>query len=649
MDDPPTLFVVGTPDWGIGEYKTTKGDSVLAATRALAQMNGWDLRYRWDDGTSAYRWTLYLPDRDDVISSEFTLDPGDVYEVPGLRVSREHVRNDFTGEHATGTSTRENAQSIADFRRQWMGISEPEFSAAQMDALLVLADSDLSDVHTEKQVRIPFLPWLELHDRLTIDPDAIRFTAEQSYAVTGVSHEVDAEGGASTVVSLRGGSPVGQYFAWLKRAIPGGPTDDDLAVAWRPVNKTPTSHTYRGEPLDTRVHEVWRYDEVVAQGVDASDTETLQGAQSPTVLSLSSGGFDLTLAVPDTDTVRYTHLVPYSVGFLPGPVVIIETDPVPPEAPTWEEDDSETATVGTRWVAVTERGLSVTAVRMASQTGRTSASTLGTPTRGPGDASVVKGGTLGALEYEQDVTLDAARLAWIWGEIEDETGGVQALTPLAFDRDTQPTFVSVAVEGQKVIVIADSDTESIILTRTDGGGTWSKAVDSFSHAFDLSKPDPSGNSAIGTAETWTVEVTARSDPGIAVDGSTLTETVIKTVDGESSGGAGGEKWEIVSVTATAPADDLTAEISLKAEVGVSGTEIAKVYGRNVNTETWTDITASLSPSLSTPPTTLTTYTYDVPEPDGSRASWQFRAEISDGGVVSDSTTERATWLFAEPV
>ena len=63
----------------------------------------------------------------------------------------------------------------------------PITTAAQMDALLGYALSDTGTPLTEKRVRLPFLPWLELHDRLTITADGVRFTADQSYSVTGVS------------------------------------------------------------------------------------------------------------------------------------------------------------------------------------------------------------------------------------------------------------------------------------------------------------------------------------------------------------------------------------------------------------------------------------------------------------------------------
>lgn len=235
-DGAPTLYTPVDPLKGIGPYIPAKG-SLGQQTRDLAQRIGYDLRYKWDDGTSQFRYTLYLPPRSKT-APDVSLGAGEIYEVQSLRTSREWVRNDFeisflnasTGEREA--RTRQNASSIARFGRRAMGIVEPDGSPidspAKADALLEYADLDLSEPPTEKRIRIPFLPWLELHDVIQVAADDVRFDYTTLWAVVGVSHEVDGEQGASTVVDLRGGSPVGMYFGWHSRKPTlGGEIEDE--------------------------------------------------------------------------------------------------------------------------------------------------------------------------------------------------------------------------------------------------------------------------------------------------------------------------------------------------------------------------------------------------------------------------------------
>lgn len=229
MDDAPTLYVPVDPAFNVGRY--TPADNVGQQALSLAQRRGWDLRHRWQDSLGRYAWTLYLPPRDKTVP-DLEISPAISQEVPGLKVSRQYVRNAFDWEYtnaATGkretrtldkTTSTTLAASEAQFGRRWMGGSEGDDSdlttAAQVDALLGYAAHDLGDVHTERRERIPFCPWIELHDLIRIPPDGVRFTGTVDYAVVGLSHEVD-EGGAWTTLELRGGSPVGQYFNWHLR------------------------------------------------------------------------------------------------------------------------------------------------------------------------------------------------------------------------------------------------------------------------------------------------------------------------------------------------------------------------------------------------------------------------------------------------
>ena len=632
-------FLVTTTDFG--------EISVFQALERLAQLIGWVFRYRWNADADDYVLTFYEPDRAKV-APDWTFAPNRYIDVTRLDVDRENIRNVIAITYPGASEPLEvsDASSITRYGRRWMqfieGDDSPIDTEAEAQALIDAALSDLKEPDAEQEI-VTLLFWpIELEDLYTFTANGTHYDTDQTWAVVGFQHEV-ARQTERTTITVRG-SVAGMYNAWLNRGGRGLGTGD-LTLSVTPLEKTETQHRYRITRDSARISEVWRYSRTVEQGTEIPDIATVQDEDLPFIMTpVDVGIWDDTIPVPATDFVTYRWYVPYANSLQPGVVAgPVEVDPLDPEAPTVEEDDSESATTGTRWIKLTERGLTVTSVLMASQTGNGLAAALAAPTRGPGDASVVRGGTLGALEYEQDVELAADRLAWIWGEIDFEGSDRPiSLTPLAFDRDTQPTFVSVTVNDQKVEVIADSDTESLILTRVDGGGTWEKEVDDFSHVFDLAKVDPSGNAAIGAGETWNVEVTARSDPSIAVDGSTLTRTVTKTVSA-AGGGAGGPTWDIFDVEATAPADDLIAEITLKADAS-GGTAV--IYARKDGVALWTDITGDLSPALSTAPTSSTTYTWDVPEPDGTNASYEIRADIEVTGAVVESQTERATWLFA---
>ena len=270
-DTPVTLLVQGDPDHGVGEYKTplgSLGDFLLAQAQRIA----WDVRYRWDETSASFRYTLYNPPREKV-TPDIVLTASQVLEVPELSIDRASVRNAFTltyPDKDTGRVGKRYATeptSIKEFRRVWMGIQEPSDSsidtAAKADALLAYARSDLARPPTEKRVRLPFLPYLTLHHVVRIEADGRRFDFPQTYSVVGpVSHEVTADGGAFTVAGLRGGSPVGMYYSWARRnggtgiVVPVDPGSDGL-VNFREYTDANGITTLAWDGTGTLVEEVW--------------------------------------------------------------------------------------------------------------------------------------------------------------------------------------------------------------------------------------------------------------------------------------------------------------------------------------------------------------------------------------------------------
>lgn len=620
--------------------------------QALAHSIGWVLWYRYD-ATGTAQLTLTEPRRSKS-AADYTFTTSQIEDVTKLTVVEEDIRNVvvvsyFDSQLDAQRVDAEDATSIAKYGdiRRLIVIAEEEDSPirtqADAEALRDAVLSDLKDPDADQAIRTFGAWWAgdPSVDLYSFAANTYLYDNAQTLAPYRIDIEFAVGEMAAATIAARG-KPSGGSGQWLGRV---GPARSDVpAITDLYTSEQTESAVTKTWTVNAACSEVWVYQATAAQ--DTADPWPDADTDVPAIYATDTTT-SLSITLPDANQVTYLILEPRDAALQPGEQWRVEVHPIDPEPPVWEEDDDETATTGTRWVKVTERGLAVAAVRMAGQTGRGTAGTLGAPTRGPGDASVVKGGTLGSGEYEHDVELAAARMSWIWGEIEDETGGVQSISPLAFDRGPTPTFISVLVEGQKIHVTADSDTESLKVEVTDGG-TWSKEVDSESHTFDLSLVDPDGNAGIATGETWLVTVTARSDPAASVDGDTLTETVERTVDGDG-GGAGSQTWEVVDLSAPLMGgDDIT--IKLKASAG-AGTETLKVTARwRAQFGSWNDlgdVTGDLTPAVSAPPTTTTSYALDTTNPSsgasGTQVEYEITAQILDADAVIDSQTESVKW------
>lgn len=231
MTSPPTLRVIGTPDWGVGEYTPPLG-SLGELLRTHAQRNGWDLRYRWYETDSNFRYTLYLPDRDKTVA-DFPLGLELMNEVAGLKISRQWVRNAIIVEYANSAGvpqtpvTVTDSTSITEYGRRAMVIRElsadsPIKDSTAATALATYAKKDLATPLADARYRIPFLPWLELHDLIAIQADDDNYDYDTDFAVVSVSHGVEPTGGWWTEVELRGGKPAGSFYSWHARtpAVP---------------------------------------------------------------------------------------------------------------------------------------------------------------------------------------------------------------------------------------------------------------------------------------------------------------------------------------------------------------------------------------------------------------------------------------------
>jgi hypothetical protein len=241
MAAPPTLTTIGTPGFGVGKYTPALG-SLGEQARTLAQRRAWDARYRWNETAADFLYTLSLPPRDKTVA-DLALPIEQMFAVPGMSRSIDYVRDavivnyvDAAGDRQTVTRT--DPASIAEYERLAMVLTEGTDSeirtAAQANALGDLALSDLAQPLVDARYEIPFLPWIELHDLIAVQADQDHFDFDTDFAVVAVSHRVDPEGGAWTTVDVRGGAPVGQFYAWHHRATAAA---SSTAPAVTPVPK----------------------------------------------------------------------------------------------------------------------------------------------------------------------------------------------------------------------------------------------------------------------------------------------------------------------------------------------------------------------------------------------------------------------------
>lgn len=224
-----TLYVP-TPTGVVFNIFPQKKVPVLTAVRELALKIGWDLRYQWDDSTSAFRFTLIQPDRT-ASASEWTFQPHKVKVVTKLAQTLFDVRNairlyyydrstlDASGKATLSSVTAEDATSISTYGRQYMQLAEDEDSpigsSAKAQSMANAARDDLKDPLLDLGVDVGFHYAVQLGDLLTFAADELHFTSNQTLAVVSAAHRIDARG-HRTSLSLRG-KPVGANAEWLRR------------------------------------------------------------------------------------------------------------------------------------------------------------------------------------------------------------------------------------------------------------------------------------------------------------------------------------------------------------------------------------------------------------------------------------------------
>ena len=233
LDDWATgVAVHGTaPLFLITPYSQTSM-SVADAVRNLAAKPGWALRYEWSDSAGAFQLTLYEPDRTPAATT-WTFGPGDYFDVEGLDIDRENIRNDWElsyRDSSTGTRTTATASddtSILKYGRRWARIVEADDSpidtATEADDMLGAALADTKDPKAEQVVSVPLFWPIQLGDYYTFSANVLQYTVDQDWAVVGYTHRLSRNEQTTRIVTR--GAPAGMYQQWRRQAGPPATVD----------------------------------------------------------------------------------------------------------------------------------------------------------------------------------------------------------------------------------------------------------------------------------------------------------------------------------------------------------------------------------------------------------------------------------------
>lgn len=191
----------------------------------LAQVAGWDLRYRWSEAHQAFVLTFQDPGRDKV-TPDYTFSAAHYIDVTNLAIDRLPIRNDITIQFpdsgaagATAAVRHHNPTSVQRYGRRSMVIQEetssPIDTTAEAERLIDLILADIADPKAEQAVDMPYFPLVELHDLIRWEANGVHYSLAQDWAVVSYRHTLsDTE---SRTRLMTRGSPAGSWWQWLRR------------------------------------------------------------------------------------------------------------------------------------------------------------------------------------------------------------------------------------------------------------------------------------------------------------------------------------------------------------------------------------------------------------------------------------------------
>lgn len=218
------LYTPVSPSYVVAPAYIQQKQSMMDAQYALAQLPGWDVRYRWDDGTSSFRFTLAQPPRAKTVP-DYTFGPSAYFDVTRLELDLTNVKNVITvSYYDTAFNGRlevtvSDTTSIDKYGRRYFYIQEPDGSPistnAEATTMANAALSDLKEPKAEFEIDAPFFWPGDLWDLYRFPTNSVHFNSNQDWAVVSISHYLSAKK-HRTILRVRG-QPAGGYTSWIYR------------------------------------------------------------------------------------------------------------------------------------------------------------------------------------------------------------------------------------------------------------------------------------------------------------------------------------------------------------------------------------------------------------------------------------------------
>lgn len=216
----PTMVVEGDPDFGILTY-TQQSESVFQAHQALVDLIGWVARYKWDETSQDWAYTLYEPDRSKT-TPDWTFSTGAYKTITDARLPTDTVRNrvEVKWSETEASYVAEDSTSQAEFGVQYMKYdvtgSQDIDTLTKATALGNAIVSDVGEPRFEQASIGYFNPFIELGDLCRFNANDIHYDNAQDMAVVAYTHEGSTEGVDTTLWTR--GKPSGGVDRWFRRS-----------------------------------------------------------------------------------------------------------------------------------------------------------------------------------------------------------------------------------------------------------------------------------------------------------------------------------------------------------------------------------------------------------------------------------------------
>lgn len=316
ISSPSMTLTYTATSFAVREYELGNV-TVLEALKALADLIGWNLSWRWDGSASDFRLTLWEPDRTNTTAA-YTFGQDDYYVIPRVSLDLEGIRNKgevvyitSSGTVGTATETRTTSQTLYSTRfiridARGTSVVTATQAATMLDAIL----DDLEEPSVQQEIEAAFFWPVELGDLYAFSAND-HYSTEQKWAVFGYRHVLS---GRQKRTTLRvGGKPSGGYARWHAIEQVAQVRKEKPTVAMTVAQSGTTGS------LDLTIHDPdfavtnVQFAEKTDAGAYGSLATTWDRSTGTIGLDVSlTRGEDITLAAKHTASIRY--VVTYNDG-----------------------------------------------------------------------------------------------------------------------------------------------------------------------------------------------------------------------------------------------------------------------------------------------------------------------------------------------